>query len=395
MSSRFICRYALGALLACTAAVTQAQITGHGVHPPLPDQEFYLYCRVTDAGQARVIESELKIPSPTLPAELDQVVELPEPHPALRIVQYLPRAELEQRVEPQPDGRPAIELSVEGPTQSYRLWLVAGDTEHNRLTSLIGTWRYMAAANGAERNELLKQFQDELTRPPTIVIMRADGGPVQTLPAEPGPERELEGLGCKVRVAEFYPDFSMDRATRKPSNQSDKRRNPAVLVELDQGGKKEERWVFAKFPDFQTQRAEGRLPYRITLDCPIDTKRTTPDCLLITLGDTQEAWLRHAGRTKVHVLKVGETVDVPESQYTFAISQFVPAGRLIEEYHASEKKAAVAALRVVVQGTGEDPVSLWLEPSKERTANMEQGPLVVWFGPREAITSQPTHTPAP
>ncbi len=394
MNPRLIRRYALGLLLTCIAAGAQAQIAGHGVHPPMPDQKFYLYCRLTEAGQTQVIESELAIPSPTLPAELDQAVELPAPRSPLRVVQYLPRAELEQRVEPQDGGKPAIELSVEGPTQSHRLWLIAGDTEHNRLTSLIGTWRYMAAASGTERDELLKQFQDELTRPATVVISRAEGGPVETIPAEPGTERKLAEFGCTVRVAEFYPDFSMDRTTRKPSNQSDKRRNPAVLVAIEQDGKQDERWVFAKFPGFQAEKAA--LPYRVSLDCPIETKRTTPDCMLITLDRaTHEAWLRHAGETKVQAIKAAETVEVPDSQYTFAIAQFIPASRLIEEYHASEKKGAVAAIKIALKGTGQDLGPYWVESGKERTIETDQGPVVLWFGPRQAVTTQPTHQPTP
>jgi hypothetical protein len=392
MNSQRVYRYALVLVFALGAAAAQAQMAGHGVHPPMPDQKFYLYCRLAVGDEPRLIETELDIAAPTRPGELDQTISLPEPWPPLRVVEYLPRGELVQRVEPAPEsaGKPAIELAVEGPTQSYKFWLIAGDAEHNRLTSLVGTWRYMSVATPRERDELFQQFKDELTRAPTVLVARTNGDGAQTVPAEAGVDRKLDELGCTVRVTAFYPDFSMDRETGKPANQSDKRRNPAALVELEQDDRKEERWVFAKFPDFKSDRAD-RLPFRVVLDCPIESTRTTPDCMIVTLEKRAlEAWTRQAAETKSVSIKSDERVAVPGSQYTFAVAQFVPSGRLIEEYRASEKKGAVAALKLT---SGE--ISQWLEPGKERTWALKPGLLVVSFGPRQVMTTQPAHGTSP
>ena len=77
----------------------------------------------------------------------------------------------------------------------------------------------------------------------------------------------LDDLDCKIRVRKFYPDYAMDRTTLIPINQSDRRRNPAALVDIEHDGVTEARWVFAKFPGFQS-RDSVKLPYQVTLDCP-------------------------------------------------------------------------------------------------------------------------------
>jgi hypothetical protein len=365
-------------------AVVRAQPAGHGSHPPLPNQEFYLQCRWQAAGAPALIEAPVKLPSPSAPAELQQTVELPAPLAPLHLRRYLPQAVLEQKVVPAdgPQAVQAVQLSVDGPKQSFQRWLMANDRERNRLISFIATWRYMYVADRAQRDELFTQFTEELTRPPRLLISRADGSDERELPVKVGDLHTLADLGCTLRIRDFHPHFGIDQNTAKPVNQSDKRLNPAVRVEVEYDGQKEERWAFARFPDFKMHESET-LPFRVRLDCPLEQTRSTPDFAVVSIGDgVHEVWTRHADQTAARRVALDEPVEIAGSQYAFHIARFVPAGRLIENYRAGDGRGGTTALQLETTDALGERVAVWLPLGKQRVLSTAQGPLLVTFGPR-------------
>lgn len=374
----------------CVAAVALLVMTAvagaqHGAHPPMTNQKPVVQCRVNDA----VIETPIVLASLGMASELNQIVELPAPLPPLRLTRYLPKATLEQSVvaDESAGGHSAILLSIEGPTQSHQRWLVADEMERNRLMSFIGTWRYMAVADQALRDELLRQFETEFTRPPKLLIRDADAQqPWREVSAEPGSKHRLNDMGCRVRILEFFPHFGIDEKTNKPANQSGRRLNPAVLVKISWQGKKERRWVFSKFPDFGTSESQ-RLPFQLVLDCPTDTKRTTPDHVLVTTARTTlEVWSRHDGRLSVQPMPLNEKIKIAGSQYTFAIEQFVPSGRLVEEIRPDTRKGAIAAIEFETDTGSGELESFWLEVGKGRSVTTTAGVIHVTFA---FINAQP------
>lgn len=384
------CSTALGTVL--ISGVVLAQTSDHHAHPPMPDQKYSLHCRLDGGNEPAVIDVSLEIPTPVAPAELDQPVRVPSLGRALRVKRYLPRAKLEQEMvaDESSDARPGIRISIDGPTQSHRRWLLASDAKRNRLISLIGTWRYQSVADRDERDELFRLFEEEWTRAPVLRVSRLDSSGLEVLPAEPGTAQNLKDLQCRVRVLSFYPHFTMDKATAKPSNRSDKRENPAALVEIEHQGRKEERWVFAKFPDFRALK-EVNLPYKITLDCPLEPSGTTPDFVLVlTGGEAHEVWIRHGGDIRERPIAVGEKIGVPGSQYTFHIAEFIPSGRLVERYRPAEGRGGVPALLVDMANVAGPTEDVWLEMGETRVIGTEAGPLKLWFGPEYATV----HTPA-
>jgi hypothetical protein len=385
---------ATGALLG--AAVVRAQPAGHGVHPPLPDQEFYLQCRLHTAGAPTVVEALVKLPSPSAPAELHQTVELPAPLAPLQLKRYLPQALLEQNVVPAdgPQAVPAVGLSIDGPKQSFQRWLVANDPQRNRLVSFIATWRYMRVGDPPQRDELFAQFTEELIRPPKLRVSRLDGTDEHELAVRVGSVHTLDDLGCTLRIRSFYSHFGIDKDNAEPVNQSDKRLNPAVLVELEYDGEKEDRWAFAKFPDFSMHTSEA-VPVRIRLDCPVEQTRAVPDFAVVTIGEAlQEVWTRHAGKTVSKRVALDEPVEIPGSSYTFRIARFVPAGKLIEDYRAGGGRGATAALQLETIDASGERVVLWLPLGKQRVVSTTAGLLQVGFGPRRPPTPE-RHAPVP
>jgi hypothetical protein len=370
---------------------SRAQPAGHGFHPAMPDQEFTLQCRLEPtSGEPLAVEAPLPLQSLLAPTELDLPVALPSPGPGVRVKRYLPRAVLEQSVvaEDGPNARPAVELSIEGPSQSYRRWLLADDAERNRLMSFIGTWRYMAVQDHQQREALLQQFKEELTRAPVLRMGAGGGGEARSLPARPGEQLTFDQAGCRVRVIQFYPHYGIDATAKSPKNLSDRRINPAALVEIERGAAREERWVFAKFPDFKT--ASSQIPLVITLECPLETQGNSPDFVLVTIGRSKhEIWKRHQGRTSEHVLGIDEKVEVPGSPYTFRLTRFVPAGRLTEQYVQANEQGTVSALQVEVREQGGSSQIFWLESGKQRTVPIPDGLLLMAFGPRAKAAGHP------
>lgn len=338
------------------------------MHPPMPDQRMVLACRWDESPgvAAGTAEFELALQ----PSSLQQRREfrVPQRETVLRVVRYLPQAVLEQRVvaDESASARPGVEISIDGPTQSVRRWLMADDPERNRLISFIGTWRLMSAHDAAERDELLRQFETELLRDPRLVVTRSDIGKTREIELNVGSAQPLPELETTVRVLRFFPDYALEASTEQPVNRSEQRRNPAVLVELASKGKTEERWVFAKFPDFAPKEG-GRLPLNMTLDCPIQGSEKTPDFAVIALrAGGLEAWTRFEGRVRVAALRVREPVDVPNSQYRFQALSFVPKGRIVEEYEPAVGGRGVPALLVEAVERSDTPVRVWLALGETR-----------------------------
>ncbi|MFQ5414604.1 MAG: hypothetical protein ACE5E6_09125 [Phycisphaerae bacterium] len=383
---RFVVRRLLAAAVVpilAAAMPARGQHGRHGAHPPLPDQRWYLQCRLDAPGGPSRRDVPLALPSPAAEARLDQIVRPPDPLPPIRVTRYLPQARRVQHVIPDDSAaaKPSLLLAVVGPSQRYDRWLVAGDAARNRMSSLIATWRYMAVTNGGERDALLRQFETEFTRAPTLGIARADGGGAETVAVKPGTEHVLKALGCTVRVRRFLPDFAIDDNTGEPISRSDARRNPAALVEIEYDGKTHERWVFSKFPTY-TPGSDVPTPFRVTLRCPVQAARAVPDFMLLTrAGEHHELWTRAGGRCTTAPLTLGQSIPIPGCQYAFVVKAFVAAGRLTEDYVLAADGLSVPALRIeTTRGDGVwTPV--WLELGKARVVPTDAGPLTVAFGP--------------
>ena len=372
-------------LLAAAAPMpASAQQPAHGVHPPLPNQRYYFECRISSSDKPVIVEVPLEMHTASSPRELNQKIEVHDAVPPLRLTHYLPRAVLNQKIEPsdQQGGRAALRISIDGPTQSFQRWLVAGDLARNRLQSFVGTWRYQTIGSLAERAELLALFKRELDRNPVLQIARPDRGLMRTVPAVAGTEHALADLGCTVRVREFYPHFALKDKTHKPANLSDRRVNPAALVELAYEGRTSEFWVFARFPEFDKRDSKDS-PYRLTLDCPVAKQRSTPDFMLTTdPGGALGLWTRWQNEVTAETLELDKDIKIMGSQYSFRILKFVPRGRLVESYAPTDRSDGVPALRVETTDVTGRPVVRWLKYGTPRVLKTALGPMSIAFGPR-------------
>lgn len=68
------------------------------------------------------------------------------------------------------------------------------------------------------------------------------------IPVKVGVEQQWESF--RFKVLKYVPDFVVDMATREITSRSDRPNNPAILVEVHGPNYQNNRWLFAKFPDF-------------------------------------------------------------------------------------------------------------------------------------------------
>jgi len=366
------------AALLIPAALSHAQM-GHGHHPAIAQQRLSLEARFLQDGTTKARRTKLEIADPSVAQNLDQVIHLAPGLAPVRVRAYLPSAALDQSISPDPTGKaPAATLvSIEGPRQSITRWLVADDPQRNRLTSLIGTWRFMTVESEIQRDRLYYDFKTEHSRPPRLVVAGPGGESPISWIAEPGTIHDLPSLNGRLRVLEFYTHYGVSNETGRPMNVSAKRVNPAVRVELDRDGVREKRWVFAQFPDYKTGEPET-IPWRLTLDCPAEGKSPRPDvAVVLTRPDTWEVWLRQQGSTRALPATADRKVDLPGSQYAFRLRELVPSGRLVETYAATDGKDGVQALRVQTVAAGGGEVDAWLTPNKPYIVSGRNGPITL------------------
>ncbi len=357
------------------ASAAVGQHPGHTMHPLMQGQQFVLQVHLVGA-ETKIIEVPLKMVTTEAPQTLDQAIELPAPRKPLAARRYLPKAAMEQEVVADESGTnpPALELSLEGSTQSFRRWLAAGDPERNRLSSYIGTWRFMAVQSKDERDTLWRQFETEFTRAPEIVVRGAGESGEQRIPVVVGRTKVLDELGGKFTVKKFYPDCAMNQTTGEATNQSERRRNPAALVEIEHAGAIEARWVFAKFPGFAPAQGHA-LPYQVTLDCAIEPAEGLPDFAIVAIGEKAELWTRSGRETNSKPIAVGEKVPVPGTSYQFNVGKIVSSAQMKEIYKKDEK--GKAALEIEYIGSGGTVDKLWIELGHTRSVTTVDGQIMV------------------
>ncbi len=369
------------------------QPAGHGVHPPMPDTKLFLKVQLPLAQPPVTKDVPLQLKTTFAAEALAQAIELPDSTLGLRAVRYLPAATMEQTATADETGAspPGMELAIEGPSQSFRRWLSADDPERNRLLSYIATWRYMAVADPGQADTLFRLFETEFTRPPTLHISDRDGRNDVELVAAAGKAATSAELNATVTVKQFFPDYAIDKATLEPSNQSDRRRNPAAWVEVKQGDKVEDRWVFSKFPDF-SHAGTARMPVRITLDCAMETEGAAPDFAVVTLGrSSHEVWTRTGGRATRSALSASQTVSIPGSAYGFRMTAFVPSAKIVESFQAAEKGKGRPAVELAFAGEGGGEDRIWLEIGQTRRIPVPGGG--VWVGLTDQVSAAPKGHP--
>lgn len=391
-------------LLACGTAA-QTVPPGHPSMGPKTALPWRLYLRLDTDGKTLPGLADLKLSRGAKAESTNRKLNLSNNWPEIRLRRFIPKAKLVQRFEPAGDGpdegstfdqfTAGIQLTIEGKGRAYRQWLVAGDEQRNRLVSLVATWRYMAVKDDAQRRELFDAFRGEEEGRPELIVSRPGATARERMAVHAGAEERFASMDVSLRVDAYYPHFGIDKESGQPKNLSDQTRNPAANVLIQMGEKTEQRWVFARFPDFHQGKGK-RLPVDLRLEVPIHRTQHVPDFAIVSIGkDRQEVWRHVGGAHVVTPLKVGEEMTIPRQGHRFRIAKFVPRGRLVESYEPADEKRGVPAVQLSIRDRARDEDGpqtseqsprerlIWLQIDRPMFVRTQAGVLGLGFGARK------------
>lgn len=119
-----------------------------------------------------------------------------------------------------------------------------------------------------------------------LVVTWPERGLSNEFPVAVGAEYAVAVAGDSVRTAgtfrvsikRYVPDFVIDRASRDVRSRSEEPNNPAILLSLAGGGRSEERWIFARYPEFKMHsggEADG-IPLKVRFEAPLPEADVLP-----------------------------------------------------------------------------------------------------------------------
>jgi cytochrome c biogenesis protein ResB len=175
-------------------------------------------------------------------------------------------------------------------------------------------------------------------------------------------------LAFTIAILRQEPDFFIDAATREVGSRSAEPNNPAVLVSVTGEGRTTERWVFARFPDFDARSsAADKVPLRF---------RYLPS----TPADAHPPQQVKEYRSQVQILREGSVVQEKSIKVNLPLSY---GGYTLYQFSYDPRDLAFTSLQIV-----RDPgvavvyagfalmmagltVVFWLAPSMETAARQK------------------------
>ncbi|HHT9152963.1 MAG TPA: cytochrome c biogenesis protein ResB, partial [Candidatus Hypogeohydataceae bacterium YC40] len=217
-------------------------------HPPKYDLLSY----VKDQHKEKFLSTELGKPQP-----------IPKSPYAVTIKDYIPDAALlEEAINTSEEAKnPAIFVQLYGSENvAVEGWLVAKDRNWyvDRKRDLKLEYRWV------ESSEELKKVNVINPSKLTLTVRQKEKNVSQEFQAEVGRSYTWEGYNLKVL------DFTLDFTQRTRPLKEQQPNNPGIQVELDGPQGKENRWVFANFPDWDEMHPTKYKELKLLCEIPQD-----------------------------------------------------------------------------------------------------------------------------
>jgi hypothetical protein len=218
------------------------------------------------------------------------------------------RSELREAVAD--EGIPALQIDLQGMGIKDAVLFSRGlDLEATRLSPDGVPVRFLWESPDQESLERYRESRPEVH---TVIFEKHGCCPREELAVEPGGKYLLASGKYSLRVLDYQPDFIYDTKARKPSTRSERPNNPALLVAVGSTnpGHEEERWLFAKMPEFGRQH--GRQEDWVDLEYRYAPARVPAAEELIIVGKTSELWKLGHGEIENRASLPPESEGIPE-----------------------------------------------------------------------------------
>ncbi len=345
-------------------------------------KSLFFHCQTGQGPTLKAVKTDLTIASIMKRAKLDQKAATPEGLPAIRILEFIPSATMEQVVKilgPKEAGA-AVEIEIVGKKQNFKRWLVAADHLRDRLSSLIGNWRLVDCKTEEEYHRLQREFsRGRLGN--LLVSRQKDDSPLQVA-VEIGVKKTTGALNLEIEVVKFLPHFDFDK-DHKPTSRSNRNLNPAVLVRLKHEGIEELRWVFARDFDISLQEKK-RTPFAIKLECMIVDQKAVANFVLVHRPDNKLVlWSTESPIGSEQLMVPKTAVQVPRSNYKFTIVRQESHAKILEQWR-EDPKGRDTVLRIETkEKTSKKPVQHWLRLGRPLRLRTTKGLMTVLFAQKK------------
>ncbi len=313
---------------------------------------------------------------------LDNVLPLMGSPIKIRLTQYLPDLKWETSIVEYPKGGAVVQIKARGENLNQDIWLSSADTAKQSISSQVGGIKIVKLHNPKGIEKIMR----ELTSGKSIGIVSVwDKDPNKPLEyvINTGETISLPTNDYKLKILEYVPHYSVDTTTKKVTNMSNKPVNPAIKINLDNGEKKYDQWLWSKFPS--SPHMKKNLPLRVQFtDFDIGT---TPGNYIFVAAQGSKPWLFYSkdGRKHTEKAKLKNEYPFAKKTYTFSIEDFSNSANIKKNWKKGSEELLAPAIIASIE---ENKISsqLVLEFNKPNHHKSASGTMVFLYR-REASSS--------
>jgi hypothetical protein len=327
----------------------------------------------------------LKVSDENKPQKLSVALPVEDTPVEIRLEDYVPDLKWETNAVEHPGGQIAAKLLIHGKNLEQEIWLCSGDPARRSITSRIGGVGIRRLHNTDNAETLMRGLKDSRAVGILSVWPEDDSNQPLERVAKKAETVIVPGSGYKIKIAEYLPHYSIDTKTKKVVSQSQKPVNPAVKVILDNGTKRFERWLWARFPSSPHEDAE--LPLRIRFT-DFDIGGSKGQYILAVASGT-EAWLLFSskGRKSVEKAVIGHPYLFEDRDYSFSIEKIIDGAIIKTDWANGSEKLLHPAVIVRIKQSGSERQAV-LELNKPVHFKTESGTLVLLYRRTRASSMQ-------
>ena len=338
-------------------------------------------------GQA--LRFPLKVSDENKPQKLNAILPIKDTPIEIRLEDYVPDLKWETNAVKHPGGQIAAKLLISGNNLKQEIWLSPSDPARQSITSSVGGVS-IKRIHDANNIEMLMRGLTDSKAVGLLSIWPEDGKgtPFRKKIAKWEPNQPFEciaktaetinipGSRYKVRIEEYLPHYSIDTKTKKVVSQSQKPVNPAVKVIFNNGQKRFEQWLWAKFPSSPHDKTELPLRIRFT-DFDLDGSKGQY-ILAVASGTNPWLLLSEKGEKTVEKAVLGRPYPFENRQYAFSIEKIVDGAIIKTDWtNGSQKLLHPAVIATIKQNDKEQQAVL--ELNKPIHFKMKSGTMVLLY----------------
>lgn len=305
----------------------------------------------------------------------------------VEIERYLPdTAELEQVVNDESNGQPAVEVALSPTGLDETAWVFAGGSQ--MLGGVAASFRQVADAQ--EWQQLTGPGPSSRPAQAAAVKVELQGETIQ-IPLEECTARAVPvgDTGYTIRVLHYFA-HAIVGADHQIRNASDRPINPAVEVEISGPGGTFKRMAFARFPEFASshgsQQLEGlKIAFLVGETAHgLETGATPIEVLSGPAGELYVRFSPSGGTPSGQALVPGTPVPSPWKGLSFAVLRKFDRARLerLIEPVSPVRKEREPAVRVRISA-GEHTRTMWLQKYRAYPVNVNGASYSLVFADKQ------------